>query len=482
MNLFRSFSIKLRILTTFVLSALLPIILFIYIQFTGIVVSDSVALFLGAVCLFVAIVSAILVSASIAFPIDSILSALKAFQTKKSAASVSDSGSDELSEVASELNRIFSEWNHDIVSMGKKQFQQSRDIEKNELQLSQAEKNLDLTRSCLKVAQQLNTTFDFQANLKAILDEALRTMNVQWASVLLINREKHELAVACVRGVEQTLMDDLTDSDYPAIRLKPNEGLAGHVIKEGLPVIANKGHKDPRFKLFSEFSKKDHKVASILCSPIIGTDGTVLGVLNLINRISPPVFRNEDLPYTQDLCTLTSIIIERNKMYKNLFEDSQTGLAAYNVWNGFFQEESSRAVRYLQPLTVCVIDIDNYKAIATETNPEFASEVTTALGTIVKRALRDTDLAANIQERFYLLLPNTDPSGGVFLIGRLKEDLEKETFSYNQKNFSITISAGIASYPDSITDAKQLPACAISSLSLAKNQGGNRAIIFQKTN
>lgn len=395
---------------------------------------------------------------------------------------MSDSGFDDISEIAGELNRIFNQWNQEIVSLGKKQLHQEKEAEKNELQISLTSKQLESTRSLLKVAQTLNTTFDFQSNLKAILDEAVASMNVQWASILLINREKHEMTVACVRGVEKSLLDDLAEDEYPSIRLKPHEGLAGAVIKDGLPLIANKGFKDARFKMFSEFKNKDERVASLLCAPILSSDGNVLGVMNFINRVAPPVFRNEDLPYASDLCTLASLVIERNRMYQNLFFDELTGLMAHNVWKGQLAEESARAVRYAQLLGLVTLEIDNFKKIAAETNAEFATEVISVCGKVIAKALRDTDTASSVQERFFILLPNTEVSGLVYFTGRVKESLEKETFEFDGRRYAITMSAGIASYPETLADARMLTKASINALIKAKEAGGSRAVIYKSEN
>jgi diguanylate cyclase (GGDEF)-like protein len=479
LQLFRNFSIKTRIIVTFLLATLFPVIIYLYVQYTGIVISNSTALFIGIIALINALIAAFLVSTSITGPLELVLHSLQVFETKKSAASITDNGFDEVAEISGELNRLYTEWNREIVSLGKRQLQQEKSSEKNEHQINILEKQLDLTRSCLNVAQTLNTTFDFQNNLRAILDEAIKTINVQWASILLINREKNEMTVACVRGVEKSLLDALADEEYPSIRLKPHEGLAGLVIKEGLPLIANKGHKDSRFKQFSELSKRDEKVASLLCAPITSADGTVLGVMNFINRISPPVFRNEDLPYVKDLSALASLVIERNRLYRNLFQDEVTGLAAHNVWRGYFNEEATRSVRYIQPLTVVIADIDDFKHIVKKTNSEFAHEIAEACGKEVNNLLRDTDTASSVQERFFILLPNTDTAGGVFLAGRLKEALERLSFSFDQQSFKITMSVGIASYPENVPDPKLLSKNALTALSRAHEDGGNRASIYR---
>ncbi len=305
-------------------------------------------------------------------------------------------------------------------------------------------------------------------------------MGIQWASILLVNRDTLELTVACMRGVEQSLLDDLAEDNYPALKLKPHEGLAGQVIKNALPLIANKGHKDPRFKSFSEFRSREEKIASLLCAPIKGSDGTILGVIDFVNRISPPVFRNEDIPYAEDVCTLVALVIERNRLYRNLFCDEVTGLTSHNVWRNFFEEESARSIRYSQPLSVVVLDLDRFKEIIDQTTSALVQKIATDIGRAVQETLRETDLASKVQDRFYLLLPNSDAAGAVFLVGRIKEQIEKMKFEYNEHTYEITASAGIGSFPEPSPDAHLLVHHALKALDQAKSEGRNRVVIHSR--
>ncbi|MGI6445868.1 MAG: diguanylate cyclase domain-containing protein [Candidatus Ozemobacteraceae bacterium] len=480
MNLFRNFSIKTRLLVAFLLSVAFPITVYTYTILSKVEVSLHTIIFLGIVSILIAIMSAILVSTSVIAPIFLIINALQTFQTKKSAAVLRDNGDDEIAEVSAELNRIFADWNREIVSLGKKQFLQEKECEKSQYQISLAEQQLIQTRSLLTAARLLNTTFDFQTNLKTILDEAVRSLNVQWASILLINREKNEMTVACVRGMEQSLLDTLEEDDYPSVRLKPHEGLAGFVIKEGLPLIANKGCKDPRFKHFNEFKDKDNKIAGLLCAPISDSEGNVLGVMNFVNRIVPPVFRNEDLAYVSDLCLLASLVIERNRMYTNLFTDVDTGLTAHNVWKGYLSEESARSIRYAQNLTLVVFEIDNFKNIAAETNNDFIDNILKNCGKSLSTLLRETDKASSVQERFFCMLPNTEISGGVFFAGRVKELIEAETHTFSGKKYELTLSAGIACYPMNVNEPNLLLKASLKALTKAKEQGGNKAALYTR--
>ncbi|RCK77826.1 MAG: diguanylate cyclase (GGDEF domain) with PAS/PAC sensor [Candidatus Ozemobacter sibiricus] len=480
MEFFRNASITRRIVLTNLVMIALPVGIFWYIRAMELGVTFPVFVFLGFVFMGIGLVTSFMVAASITRPLERVRRRIEGFVQKKVANPVKDHGNDEIADLAEELNGLFGQFNSEINAVLKRQKMKAEEIAKTETAKSDLEQQLALSRSCLQVAQRLNTTFDFQTNLKTILDEAVRTMGVQWASILLINRDTLELTVACMRGVEQSLLDDLAEDQYPALKLKPHEGLAGQVIKNALPLIANKGHKDPRFKSFTEFMAREEKVASLLCAPIKGSDGTVLGVVNFVNRLNPPVFRNEDIPYAEDVCLLVALVIERNRLYRNLFCDETTGLTSHNVWRNYFEEEAARSVRYAQPLSVVVLDLDRFKEIIEQTAAEFVQKIGAEIGRAIQESLRETDLASKVQDRFYLLLPNTDAAGAVFLVGRLKERIEKIKLEYHERTWELTASAGIAAFPEPSPDARLLVHQALKALDQAKAEGRNRVVIHTR--
>lgn len=481
MELFRNVSIGQRVILTMLLALALPIGIFVYVRWMDLATNFKVFLFLGLIFLLLGLISSWLVARSITRPIDRLRRRISGFVEKRVAQPVNDPGEDEIAELGQEVSKLFGIWNNEVGRLLVKQKQRGEETLKVTVAQSQLERQLELSRSCLAVAQRLNTSFHFQTNLQTILDEAIKTLNIQWGSILLINRNTLELGVACVRGIEQSYVDDIVEDQYPTIKLKPNEGLAGAVIKTGTPLIANKGHRDSRFKGFSEFKAREEKVASIMCTPIKGTDGTVLGVMNFINRISPPIFRDEDIPYVQDLGTLAALVIERNTLYTQVFADETTGLLGFRIWKSFLEEEAVRATRYAHPISLVALEIDHYRSQVGATNEDFGRQILTELGQSLKKVLRDSDAGTRVQERYYLLLPNTDASGAVYLVGRLKEILEKQTFEFQGRAISTTISAGIASFPETGPDARQLFKTSNLALEQATSAGSNRAVIFGRT-
>lgn len=478
LEIFRNVGIRTRVVTVTILTVVLPVVVFLYIGLMNVEVQTNAYLFLGASFILVALISSFLAARSITNPVERLRRAIRHFLQKKVPVPVKDSGADELAAAAVELNKLLGSYAAGVASALKSKTAKAEAETDADSIRKDYEHQLKATRSCLEISRVLNTTLDFQTNLKAILDESIKSMGVQWASVLLLDRETLELEVACVRGIEQSLLEILNEEKYPQTRIKPTEGLAGLVMKEGLPLIANKGHKDARFKTFPELSSHDEKIASILCAPVKSSDGKIIGVLNFINRISPPVFRNEDLPFAQDVSTLTALVVERNNIYRSLFSDETTGLTSHSFFRHYLDEEVSRAIRYTQPVSLVCLEVDGYDELTRNTSQSFARAALTEMGLIVKETLRDIDIGAIKGICIRILLPNTDAAGAVYLVGRMRAGLAKHPFKFEGAVVTLATSAGIASFPEPVVDARTLSNCAENALKTAHEQGGNRAVVY----
>ncbi|MBR4329724.1 MAG: diguanylate cyclase, partial [Candidatus Riflebacteria bacterium] len=117
--------------------------------------------------------------------------------------------------------------------------------------------------------------------------------------------------------------------------------------------------------------------------------------------------------------------------------------------------------------------------IADKTNEEFISSIIGECGKTIASLLRDSDKASSNQERFYCLLPNTDAAGAVYFSGRVKEVIEASHFKYNKKDYKLTLSVGISTYPDNIKDSKAILNSAVQAVVNAHKAGGNRAVIYK---
>ena len=122
----------------------------------------------------------------------------------------------------------------------------------------------------------------------------------------------------------------------------------------------------------------------------------------------------------------------------------------YNSRQFFFQlrMELDRSNRYRQPLTLLLLDLDNFKAFNDAYGHVEGDKVLQRLGRAVKRCLRKTDSAYRYGgEEFTFLLPMTTITDGVVTAERIRTEFKKETFCPAPgRDIHMTVSIGLAQY------------------------------------
>ena len=142
-------------------------------------------------------------------------------------------------------------------------------------------------------------------------------------------------------------------------------------------------------------------------------------------------------------------LIDSEKRYRELsIVDDLTQL--YNSRHFYFQLkiELDRSNRYEQPLTLLLLDLDNFKAFNDAYGQVEGDHVLWRLGQVVKRCLRETDFAFRYGgEEFTIILPMTTNADGAVTAERIRTEFKKETFSPAPgQDAHVTVSIGLAQY------------------------------------
>jgi diguanylate cyclase (GGDEF)-like protein/PAS domain S-box-containing protein len=140
---------------------------------------------------------------------------------------------------------------------------------------------------------------------------------------------------------------------------------------------------------------------------------------------------------------------ESEKKYRELsIVDDLTQL--YNSRHFYFQLkiELDRSNRYELPLTLLMLDLDNFKAFNDAYGHVKGDQVLMRIGQVLKRCLRETDFAYRYGgEEFTILLPMTTSADGAVTAERIWAEFKKETFSPAPgQDVYVTVSIGIAQY------------------------------------
>jgi diguanylate cyclase (GGDEF)-like protein len=153
--------------------------------------------------------------------------------------------------------------------------------------------------------------------------------------------------------------------------------------------------------------------------------------------------------------------------------DSLTGLFNGRVFESRAIIEFSKAKRSRRPLSVLVMDIDNFKQRNDTYGHAAGDAALQAVGRILNGCVRIGDIAARLGgEEFGLLLPDTDSSGAIELAFRVQTALGQQA----QGPAPLTVSAGASSVTEEIDSWEQLLHRADDAMYEAKRSGKNRAV------
>jgi diguanylate cyclase (GGDEF)-like protein/PAS domain S-box-containing protein len=140
---------------------------------------------------------------------------------------------------------------------------------------------------------------------------------------------------------------------------------------------------------------------------------------------------------------------DSEKRYRELsIVDDLTQL--YNSRHFYFRlkMELDRSNRYEQPLTLLLLDLDNFKAFNDAYGHVEGDQVLLRLGQVVKRCLRETDFAFRYGgEEFTIILPMTTSADGAVTAERIRTEFKKELFSPAPgQEVHVTVSIGLGQY------------------------------------
>ena len=155
--------------------------------------------------------------------------------------------------------------------------------------------------------------------------------------------------------------------------------------------------------------------------------------------------------------------------------DTLTGIPNRYAYEERLNQEYNRWKRYHQPLSLMVVDIDNFKHINDKYGHRAGDKALRIIANQLLKTTRETDLIARYGgDEFVLLLPETTDTGAMRIAEKLLDAIESCAFHFREKKVTITISCGISEFRegDSPADAFER---ADQALYKSKHEGRNQS-------
>jgi diguanylate cyclase (GGDEF)-like protein len=317
-----------------------------------------------------------------------------------------------------------------------------------------------------EIGKALTGTLEQQSVLELIMLKVGELLSPSHWSLLLLEEPSGELVFALAAGPNA--------SGLKGQRLEPGEGIAGHAVRAGEPVLVPDVRGDERFS--ARFDKATgHVTRSVLAVPL-RVRGLTLGVLELVNGPDAHIFTPEDLRTLASLGDYAAIAIDNSRNFARVQEltltDEHTGLYNARHLRRVLAAEVARAERFRHPVSLVFFDLDHFKTVNDTYGHMVGSEALREVGERLRKQLRTTDVPTRYGgDEFAIVLPETDPSAAVEVARRWQALLRSAPFGVSKGlALSITASFGVATYPDHAQTPDALLAAADAAMYRAKNK------------
>jgi diguanylate cyclase (GGDEF)-like protein len=177
----------------------------------------------------------------------------------------------------------------------------------------------------------------------------------------------------------------------------------------------------------------------------------------------------------EHLVTAVSNRVERIRSMRFFMErDSLTGLLNHTHLMQSLSTEVQRAERVQRPLCFAMIDIDHFKRVNDTYGHLTGDRVLKNLSRLLTERLRKTDVIGRYGgEEFGIVMFNVDVDNAKRIVDAIRNDFAKVVHEAGERQFSVTFSCGIASFP-TYDGPGPLSETADRALYLAKEEGRNR--------
>ncbi|OGW41114.1 MAG: hypothetical protein A2Y97_12455 [Nitrospirae bacterium RBG_13_39_12] len=162
--------------------------------------------------------------------------------------------------------------------------------------------------------------------------------------------------------------------------------------------------------------------------------------------------------------------------------DGLTGLFNHRHFQERLSQEFDRLGRFSEPLSLLIIDIDNFKGINDTYGHPVGDSVLKGVAGIIEKTVRNIDVSARYGgEEFAVILLGTDSRGAFKMAERLRKAVMNTAFSEEKHAIKVTVSTGISAYPYGIKNKEELIERADKALYRAKKSGKNCSVLWNET-
>jgi diguanylate cyclase (GGDEF)-like protein len=326
-----------------------------------------------------------------------------------------------------------------------------------------------LRRAIQRVGETLRSTHDMKQLLESILNTAADALRADAAIFWAFSPTRDELYPSITRGVD---IDSL-------VRIGVGKGAVGLVAERATNVVIPAEPGGPRF------SRHEPRFPVAIAVPLYGQD-RMTGVLALYRKDPRKHFSQADLDMVNFLAEQGGTAIENVLLHEEAqrlsITDGLTGIWNRRYFQMQFRQVLATATRFDRRFSVLMLDLDHFKRVNDTYGHRQGDAILIEFAQRVTTMVREVDTFARYGgEEFACLLTETDLDGAMTTAAKILDAVRREPYVLSDGTaLNLTVSIGVASYPDHGESFTALVEAADRALYRAKQTGRNQATIAER--
>jgi diguanylate cyclase (GGDEF)-like protein len=316
-----------------------------------------------------------------------------------------------------------------------------------------------------RLSQRTDPSIGLEELYILIMNSCIKGTKADGGALFIFDGEGKEMSLKTAWGLNEEIIG--------LIKRKVNEKLRLWRKQKMAQPLLNK----EEFKSLPRNFESLPEIKTGICMPLIGRGEKLIGLITLHNKKKSRHFLDQEKKLFSIFANYSAQAIENTMLYKSKehlsLTDGLTGLYNHRYFQEQLEVEVKRAQRYDLNLSLIMIDLDHFKEFNDTYGHLEGDNLLRKISQILKSSLRETDFVARYGgEEFAIILPETNKQGASIAAERIRKTVNEQTFG--EGGVKMTISLGVASYPDDACLRADLIKRADEALYRAKREGRNR--------
>jgi diguanylate cyclase (GGDEF)-like protein/PAS domain S-box-containing protein len=218
------------------------------------------------------------------------------------------------------------------------------------------------------------------------------------------------------------------------------------------------------------------------CAPIFNEQGVFLGLRGSNQDITERKLAEEELARSNRALEeqLSLVNLLKDQLQEQAIRDPLTGLFNRRYLSDVLPRELIRAEREKSSVSVLIMDLDLFKEVNDTYGHSAGDEFLRDISGLIGNNLRGSDIACRYGgEEFLVVMPGANVESGLRRAEEIRKKCAGLNVNFTEHTIKVTISAGIATYPDHGTNFDEVLSHADKALYYSKGTGRNRVTAWQ---